>query len=41
VVLRRAGARGRLAPPIAKRTQIVLRGGVTLEPDSEKAATGA
>ena len=32
VVLRRAGARGRAAPPIAARTQIVLRGNVLLEP---------
>jgi hypothetical protein len=33
VILRRAGARGRLAPPIGERTQIVLRGNVLLEPD--------
>jgi site-specific DNA recombinase len=32
VVLRRAGARGRQAPPIDERTQIVLRGNVLLEP---------
>jgi hypothetical protein len=32
VVLRRAGARGKNAPPIAERTQIVLRGNVLLEP---------
>jgi len=32
VVLRRAGARGRQAPPIGERTQIVLRGNVLLEP---------
>lgn len=30
VVVRRAGARGRLAPPIDERAEIVLRGGVTL-----------
>ena len=33
VILQRAGARGRLAPPIGERTQIVLRGNVLLEPD--------
>jgi site-specific DNA recombinase len=32
VILQRAGARGRLAPPIDRRTQIVLRGNVLLEP---------
>jgi site-specific DNA recombinase len=31
VILRRAGARGRLAPPIDERTQIVLRGNILLE----------
>jgi hypothetical protein len=31
VILRRAGARGRAAPPIASRTEIVLRGNVRLE----------
>jgi hypothetical protein len=32
VVLRRAGARGRQAPPIDERTQIILRGNVLLQP---------
>jgi site-specific DNA recombinase len=32
VVLRRAGERGRKAPPVSERTQIVLRGNVLLEP---------
>ena len=37
VVLRRAGARGRAAPPIEARTQIVMRGNVLLgaNPDQD------
>jgi hypothetical protein len=35
VVLSRAGARGRAAPPIGSRTEIILRGNVLLEPPPE------
>jgi DNA invertase Pin-like site-specific DNA recombinase len=38
VVLRRAGARGRTAPPIGTRTEIVLRGNTPLKPQGRKKA---
>jgi hypothetical protein len=40
VVVKKAGARGRLAPPVKDRVQIVLRGGVVLEPTEDEAETG-